>query len=154
MKRTILTMFALGLCIGVGSSALAQNVTAGDQPNANKPKSATPATGTAKDQPGMNADTTAAPEVDTAGSKDPAMSSGNAKAPKSAALKAEYAAAKDKAKADYKGAKAKCGTLDSDAKAGCLKDAQAARDKTLADAKTKWESHLDMDGRPVKPAKS
>jgi hypothetical protein len=147
-------MFAIGLCIGVGSSALAQNVTAGDQPNANKPKNATPATGTARDQPGMNADTTAAPEVDSTGSKEPAMSSGKAKAPKSAALKAEYAAARNKAEADYKGAKAKCGTLDSDARAGCLKDAQVTRDKTLADAKTKWESHLEMDGRSVKPAKS
>lgn len=153
MKRTILTMFAIGLCIGIGSSALAQNVTAGDQPNANKPENATPAIGTARDQPGMNADTTAAPEVNSAGNRDPAMSSDNAKAPKSAALKAEYDAAKNKAEADYKGAKAKCGTLGSDAKAGCLKDAQAAHTKTLADAKTKWESHLEMDGRPVKPTK-
>jgi len=154
MKRTMITMFAIGMCIGVGSSALAQNVTAGDQPNANKPKNATPAAGTVRDQPGMNADTKAAPEVDTTGSKEPAMSSGKAKSPKSAALKAEYAAAKNKAEADYKGAKAKCSTLGSDARAGCLKDAQTARDKTLADAKTKWESHLEMDGRPVTPAKS
>ena len=151
MKRTILTMFAIGLCFGIGSSALAQNVTAGDQPNADKPKNTTPAAGATRDQPGMNADTTAAPKVDSAGKRDPAMSSDNAKAPKSAALKAEYAAAKNKAEADYKGAKAKCGSLGSDAKAGCLKDAQATRDKTLADAKTKWQSHLEMDGRRVKP---
>ncbi|MEO8009648.1 MAG: hypothetical protein ABI728_14160 [Betaproteobacteria bacterium] len=154
MKRTISTLFAIGLCIGIGSSALAQNVTAGTQPNANEPKNATPDTGTAKDEPGMNADTTAAPAVDSAGSNDPAMSSPNTKAPKPAALKAQYAAAKKKAQAAYKDAKTKCGALGASEKAGCLKNARTARAKTLAAAKTKWESHLEMDGRPKRPAKS
>ena len=43
MKRTILSLLVVGLFAGVGTSAIAQNVTAGDQPNADAATTAQPA---------------------------------------------------------------------------------------------------------------
>jgi hypothetical protein len=48
MKRTILSLLVVGLFAGAGTSALAQNVKAGDQPNADaatNPQPADPAAG-------------------------------------------------------------------------------------------------------------
>ena len=48
MKRTLLSLLVVGLFAGVGSSAVAQNVNAGDQPNADaatNPQPADPAAG-------------------------------------------------------------------------------------------------------------
>ena len=48
MKRTLLSLLVVGLFAGVGTSAVAQNVTAGDQPNADaatNPQPADPAAG-------------------------------------------------------------------------------------------------------------
>jgi thioredoxin-like negative regulator of GroEL len=50
MKRTILSLLVVGLLAGVGTSAVAQNVKAGDQPNADaatNPQPADPAAGAA-----------------------------------------------------------------------------------------------------------
>jgi hypothetical protein len=56
MKRTILSLLVIGLCAGVGTLAIAQNVTAGDQPNASAQTKAAPEVDSAKGKPGMNAD--------------------------------------------------------------------------------------------------
>ena len=48
MKRTLLSLLVVGLFAGVGTSAVAQNVNAGDQPNADaatNPQPADPAAG-------------------------------------------------------------------------------------------------------------
>jgi hypothetical protein len=157
MKRTILSLLVLGLCAGVGTSAIAQNVTAGDQPNANAQKNAAPEVDSAKAKPGMNADEKAAPEVNSATDK-PGMSADEAKpaksdAPAAAVWKAKYTAAKDKAQSVYKHAKTTCDTLEADAKGSCMKNATAARTEALALAKSQWDSHIEMDGRPAKPTK-
>lgn len=157
MKRTILSLLVIGLCAGVGTSVIAQNVTAADQPNANTQKKAAPEVDSAKGKPGMNADETTAPEVNSATDK-PGMSADEAKPAKSdataaAAWKAKYTAAKDKAQTVYKDAKKNCDTLEGGAKGSCMKNAMAARTEALAQAKTQWESHLEMDGRPARPTK-
>ena len=43
MKRTMLSLLVVGLFAGVGTSAIAQNVTAGDQPNADATTAQQPA---------------------------------------------------------------------------------------------------------------
>ncbi len=157
MKRAILSLLVIGLCAGVGTSAIAQNVTAGDQPNADAQKNAAPEVDSAKGKPGMNADEKAAPEVNSATDK-PGMSADEAKPAKSdaraaAVWKAKYTAAKDKAQTVYKDAKKSCDTLQDNTKVNCMKNATAARTEALAQAKTQWESHLEMDGRPARPTK-
>ena len=157
MKRTILSLLVIGLCAGVGTSAIAQNVTAGDQPNASAEKKATPEVDSAKGKPGMNADETTAPEVNSAAGK-PGMSADEANPAKSdaaaaATWKARYTAAKDKAETVYKAAKKSCDTLQDSTKTICMKNATAARTEALAQAKTQWQSHLEMDGRPARPTK-
>ena len=157
MKRTILSLLVIGLCAGVGSSAIVQNVTAGDQPNANEQTKAAPEVDSAKGKPGMNADEKAAPEVNAATGK-PGMSADDAKpapsdATAAAVWKAKYTAAKDKAQTVYKHAKTKCDTLEGGAKGSCMKNATSARTEALALAKSQWDSHIEMDGRPAKPAK-
>lgn len=84
--------------------------------------SATAQNVTAGDQPGMNADR----------QSNPAKSDVTA----DAALKAQYAAAKEQAQNEYKAAKAKCESLSADATGQCMTDAKAARTETLAQAKT------------------
>jgi hypothetical protein len=157
MKRTILSLLVVGLFAGIGTSAIAQNVTAGDQPNANAQEKAAPEVDSAKGTPGMNADEKAAPEVNSATGK-PGMSADEARAAKSdvtaaAVWKAQYTAAKDKAQTVYKDAKTKCDTLQDNTKIGCMKNATAARTEALAQAKTQWDSHIEMDGRPARPTK-
>lgn len=52
MKRTLLSLLVVGLFAGVGTSALAQNVKSGEQPNADaatNPQPADPAAGGATD---------------------------------------------------------------------------------------------------------
>ena len=44
-------------------------------------------------------------------------------------------------------------TLECGAKGSCMKNATAARTEALALAKSQWDSHIEMDGRPAKPAK-
>jgi hypothetical protein len=157
MKRTILSLLVIGLYAGVGTSAIGQNVTAGDQPNADAQTNAAPAVNSAKAKPGMNADEKAAPEVNSATDK-PGMSADEAKPAKSdatsaAVWKAKYTAAKNKAQTVYKDAKKNCDTLEGAAKGSCMTNATAARTEALALAKTQWESHLEMDGRPARPTK-
>ena len=155
MKRPILSLLVIGLCAGVGMSAIAQNVTAGDQPNANAQTNAAPEIDSAKGKPGMNADETAAPEVNSATGK-PGMTADEANPAESdvnnaAVWKAQYTAAKDKAQTVYKHAKTTCDTLEGGAKGSCMKNATAARTDALAQAKTQWDSHIKMDGRPARP---
>jgi hypothetical protein len=157
MKRTILSLLVVGLCAGIGTSVIAQNVTAGDQPSANAQEKTAPEVGSAKGKPGMNADEKAAPEVNSAADK-PGMSADEAKPVKSdataaAVWKAKYTAAKDKAQTVYKHAKTTCDTLEGGAKGSCMKNATAARNEALALAKSQWDSHIEMDGRPAKPTK-
>ena len=157
MKRTILSLLVVGLFAGIGTSALSQNVTAGDQPNANEQEKAAPEVGAAKGEPGMNADETAAPVAKSATDK-PGMSADEANPAGSdvtnaAVWKAQYTAAKDKAQSVYKEAKTKCDTLTGTANSGCMKNATAARTEALAQAKTQWDSHIKMDGRPAQPTK-
>ena len=157
MKRTILSLLVIGLCAGVGTSAIAQNVTAGDQPNADAQKKTAPEVDSAKGKPGMNADETAAPEVNSATGK-PGMSADEANPAESdvtnaAAWKAQYTAARDKAQTVYKKAKTTCDTLEGGAKGSCMTNATAARTEALALAKTQWDSHIKMDGRPARPTK-
>jgi hypothetical protein len=70
-----------------------------------------------------------------------------------AAWKAQYTAAKGKAQTVYKDAKKNCDTLEGGAKGSCMKNATAARTDALALAKSQWDSHIEMDGRPAKPTK-
>lgn len=105
----------------------------------------------------MNADETAAPEAKAATDK-PAMSADEAKPAESdvtnaAVWKAQYTAAKDKAQSVYNDAKSQCDTLKGTANGDCMDNATAARAEALAQAKTQWDSHLKMDGRPAQPTK-
>src|SRR5579859_6144351 len=130
MRPTVLSLLLIGLCAGVSTLAIAQNVTAGDQPNADTQKAA-PEVDPAKAKPGMNADETAVPAADSAAGK-PAMTEDEAKPAKSDAAnaevwKAQYTAAKDKAQAVYKDAKTTCDTLEGGAKGSCMKNATSAR---------------------------
>jgi hypothetical protein len=158
MRPTILSLLLIGLCAGVGTLAIAQNVTAGDQPNADaQNKAAAPEVDSAKGKPGMNADETAVPQVNSAAGK-PAMTEDKPKPAKSDAAnaevwKAQYTAAKDKAQAVYKDAKTTCDTLEGGAKGSCMKNATSARTEALALAKSQWDSHIKMDGRPARPTK-
>jgi hypothetical protein len=157
MKRTILSLLVVGLFAGVGTSAIAQNVTAGDQPNANAQEKGTPEAGAAKGTPGMNAVETAVPEVNSATEK-PGMSADEADpaasdAANAAVWKAQYTAAQNKAQSVYKDAKTKCDTLEGKANGTCMNNATAARTESLAHAKMEWDSHLKMDGRPAQPTK-
>ena len=157
MKRTILSLLVIGLWAGVGTSTIVQNVTAGDRPNANAQTKAAPEVDSAKGKPGMNADETAGPEVNAATDK-PGMTADEANPAESdvtnaAVWKAQYTAAKDKAQTVYKHAKTTCDTLEGGAKGSCMKNATAARAEALALAKTQWDSHIKMDGRPARPTK-
>src|SRR5579859_6814756 len=155
MKRTILSLLVIGLYAGICTSAMGQNVTAGDQPNADTQTNAAP--DSVKGKSGMPADEAAVPEVNPATGK-PGMSADEAKPAKSDAAaaarsKAQYTAAKDKAQTVYKDAKKQCDTLENAAKGNCMKNATATRAEALELAKTQWESHLEMDGRPARPTK-
>jgi hypothetical protein len=157
MKRMLLSLLVIGLCAGVGTPAIAQNVTAGDQPKAAAPKKAAPKVEAEKGKPGMNADSTSTPEVNSAGDK-PGMSADEAKpttsdAASAAVWKAKYNASRDKAQTVYNRAKAKCDTLDSSARTACMKNATAARTEALVLAKSQLDSHTNMDGRPRTPTK-
>jgi len=157
MRPTVLSLLLIGLCAGVSTLAIAQNVTAGDQPNADTQKAAPEVGDSAKAKPGMNADETAVPAANSAAGK-PAMTEDEAKPAKSDAAnaevwKAQYAAAKDKAQAVYKHAKTTCDTLEGGAKGKCMKNATSARTEALALAKSQWDSHIKMDGRPARPTK-
>ena len=157
MIRTLLSLLFIGLCAGVGTPANAQNVNAGDQPNASAPKKAPVKVDDAKGKPGMNADGTSEPEVNSSTDK-PGMSADEAKptttdAAAAAAWKAKYNTARDKAQVVYNRAKAKCDTLDGSAKTACMKNATAARTEALALAKSELDSHTNMDGRPRTPTK-
>jgi 4-hydroxy-3-methylbut-2-enyl diphosphate reductase IspH len=70
-----------------------------------------------------------------------------------AVWKAQYTAAKDKAQTVFKKAKTTCNSLEGDAKGSCMKNATTARTDALAQAKTQWDSHIKMDGRPARPTK-
>lgn len=157
MRPTVISLLLIGLCAGVSTLAIAQNVTAGDQPNAHAQNKATPDVDSAKAKPGMNADETAVPAADSAAGK-PAMTEDEAKPAKSDTANAQvwkdqYTAAKDKAQATYKDAKTTCGSLESGAKGKCMKNARSARTEALALAKSQWDSHIKMDGRPARPTK-
>ncbi len=157
MKHTLLSLLIVGLCTGLGTTAIAQNVTAGDQPDAATPKQNAPAGDAAKDKAGMNTDEKTAPQAESATDK-PGMSADEAQPAKTdaeaaATWKAQYAAAQDKAKSVYKDAKTKCDTLQGNAKGDCMTKATAARTEALALAKSQWDSHIKMDGRPARPTK-
>ncbi len=205
MKRTILSLLIVGLSAGYGASAMAQNVTAGEQPGATAPKKntpdvdavkapssrsvndpKTPADSAAAGKPGNSADQAnpaataqakkSAPETDAANST-PGMNANEAKAPAtnsaadkpamtvdekdppnsdaaSAAIwKAEYKTATDKAQSVFHEAKAKCDTLQDTGKSDCMKNATAARNASLAQAKAELDSHTKMNGRPEQPTK-
>ena len=146
MKGKIFSLLVVGLFAGIGTSGMmGQSATAGDQP-----------TEAAKGTSGMNADEKTTPGVKSAAGK-PAMTADEAKPTKSevaaAALKAQYNTAKNKAETVYKGAKAKCDSLPDTAKGSCMKNATAAHTEALAQAKTRWENQLEMNGRPATPTK-
>lgn len=112
MKRTILSLLVAGLFAGVGASAIAQNVTAGTQPNAGADSTT--------QQPTRHTKPTMA-EVDESTEK------------------AAYKAAKTKAQTDYKDAKVKCDSEKGDAMRTCMMEAKASRAEALALAKSEWD---------------
>jgi hypothetical protein len=112
MKRTLLFLLVLGLFAGVGTSAIAKDVTAGAQPNTDAVSTARQPATTAKPTPPLIA------EID------------------SSAVSAEYKAAEAKAQADYTDAKVKCDSLKDGAVRTCMKGARTARTEALAQAKT------------------
>lgn len=131
MKRTIISLIVAGLFAGIGGTAVAQNVTAGEQPAA-APEAKAPKAGMTTKQPGAKgADTSA-----------------------NAPGKADYTAAKDKAQTEYKDAKAKCGSMQGDAMRSCMSDAKAARTQALAEAKTQWETQGGAKEGMADPSKS
>jgi hypothetical protein len=157
MKRTILSLLVIGLYAGVGTSAIAQNVTVGDQPNADARTKAAPEVDSVKGKPGMHADEAAAPEVKLATDR-PGMNADEPKSAKSdtaaaARWKAQYTAAPDKAQTVYKDPIKQCDTLEGAAKNSCMTNATSARAEAVAQAKTQWKGHLEMDGRPARPTK-
>jgi hypothetical protein len=112
MKRTILSLLVVGLFAGAGTSAIAQNVTAGTQPNAGADS--------ATQQPAKHTKPTMA-AVDQSTEK------------------AAYNAAKAKAQTDYKDAKMKCNSQQGDAMRTCMMDAKASRTEALELAKSQWD---------------
>lgn len=140
MKRTILSIIVAGLFAGIGGTAVAQNVSAGDQPAATPETKTVPANPAAKaPKTGMTTKQPGAKGADT-----------SADAPG----KADYTAAKDKAQADYKDAKAKCGGMEGDAMRSCMSEAKTARTQALAEAKTQWEAQGSGKEGQVDPSKS
>ena len=112
MTRTMLSLLVLGLFAGVGTSAMAQNVTAGVQPN----------------DAGTTTQKTAAADKPSA---PPLVAEID-----SSKMSAEYKAANDQAQADYTDAKVKCDTLKAGAMRACMKEARTVRTAALAQAKT------------------
>jgi hypothetical protein len=123
MKRTLLSLMVVGLFAGVGTSAMAQNVTAGTQPDA--------------------AATSTTPQ-----SAKHARHAGSEKADRSTS-KAEYKAAKAKVQTEYKDAKAKCVNMEGDARRSCMTDARAVRSEALAQAKTQRDTPRGTNGTDV-----
>ena len=113
MKRTILSLLVAGLFAGAGTSAIAQNVTAGNQPNAGADS--------ATQQSATHAKPTMA-KVDQSTEK------------------AAYNAAKAKAQTDYKDAKVKCNSEQGDAMRTCMMEAKTSRTEALALAKSQWDN--------------
>lgn len=115
MKRTILSLLVVGLFTGVGTSAMAQNVTAGDQPvvaeKSGTQTEAYPEAGTNMQKP------------ETAGAAEQSIPN------------ADKNAARDRAQMEYKIAKAKCDDLKGSAIGACVTDAKAVRDDALKQAK-------------------
>jgi len=111
MKRTLISLMVAGLFAVVGTSAMAQNVTADDQKAA----------------------------VDT--NKSPAAVTDTRQPNASATAKADYTAAKAKAQTDYKSAKAKCDSMKGDAMLTCVSEAKATRKDALAMAETQMKNN-------------
>lgn len=106
MKRTLLSLLIVGMFAGVGTSAMAQNVTAEDQANANE---------------SADSQTNANPE--TAGAADQSIPN------------PDKNAAGDKALLEYKIAKENCDKLQGSAVGSCVTEAKATRDEALKQAK-------------------
>lgn len=66
MKRTILSLLVVGLFAGVGTSAIAQNVTAGNQPDANAQERAPPEADSTTQKPAKSATQTNPAKADDA----------------------------------------------------------------------------------------
>jgi hypothetical protein len=148
MNRTILSLIVAGMFAG---HAAAQNVTAGDKPATTPPAvAADPATKSPKaavDSKQMGAEPgAAAPSPATDGK--PRRAKGMEPAA-NAAGKADYTAAKDKARTEYNDARAKCDSLEGQAMRACKTDAVAARTRALAEARTQWKSRKGDPDAPV-----
>lgn len=130
MKRTMLSVLVAGLCGGIGTSAMSQNVTAENQ---------------------------LAAEADSTTERS-AMSAGqtiaeNADADQST-LNAHYKTAQAKAQAEYEMAKAKCEPLQGNPMRSCMTDARTTRDEALALAETRWDDQGETSGTDAaKPAR-
>jgi hypothetical protein len=115
MKRTLISLMVAGLFAVVGTSAIAQNVTAEDQKAA------------------ADSNKSSAAVTDT---KQP-----NASTAASSTAKADYTAAKAKAQTEYKDAKAKCDSMKGDAMRTCVSEAKTTRKDALAMAETQMKNH-------------
>jgi hypothetical protein len=130
MKRTMFSLLVAGLFGGVGTAAIAQNVTAENQ---------------------------LAAEADSTTEQN-AMSAGqtiaeNANADRST-LNADYKTAQAKAQAEYEMAKAKCEPLQGNPMRSCMTDARTARAEALALAETRWDDQGETSGTDAaKPAR-
>jgi hypothetical protein len=146
MNRTILSIIVAGLFTGLAGTIAAQNVTAGDKPPNPPAVSAVPTDPMAKSPKAVVDPKEVQATAGEPGAKvqRPAMS---AKQPRAkgteptanAAGKADYTAAKDKARVDYNEAKAKCDAMQGDAMRTCMTEAKAARTQALAEAKMQWQ---------------
>jgi len=112
MGRTSLSLFVVGLCVGMGTLVASQDVSAGTQPNA-------------------KSDSTA---------QKPARQTQFSTAVIDQSKKSDYKAAKAKAEMEYKTASAKCRKRSTGAKRACMNDAKAARTEALAQAKARFEN--------------
>lgn len=138
MKRTILSLLVAGLFAGAGTLAMAQNVTADDEPSAttSQSNSSTDSAGgqaNSQDDAGTNTGSQAQSDDNSTNTGDQAKS-GEA-----------YNAATTEAQAKFTEANAKCDDLQGTEKSTCVSDAEAARKESLAKAEKDWNSQQSQN---------
>jgi len=155
MKRTILSLLVVGLFAGVGTSAIAQNVPAEDQPAAKNEQTMAPETDAKASKPAISTEkdsTAQSSQQDSSGKTPEQAAAGKADGAAKSTAKADTTA-QDKAQAQYKVAKAKCDSQQDDAKRLCLTEDTKARTEALAKAKTQSESQGESAVAPSDTAK-